>query len=69
MFVIDVGNACVADGDTVAIAGQVRDYPLGVVHAGLGVDHPVSAHQLIEQGIYLCRVGEAMEFTPPVSRT
>jgi len=53
----------------VTIACQVPDHALGVVHAGLGVDHPVGAHQPIEPGIDLCRVGEVVEFTPPVGRT
>ena len=36
VFVIDAGNPSLADGDAVAIAGQVVDHPLGVINAGLG---------------------------------
>lgn len=48
MFVMEAGNARVADGVAVTIAGRVLGHALGVVHAGLGVDDLIGAHQLIE---------------------
>lgn len=51
----------VAQGDAVAVAGEVVDHLLGVAQAGLGVDHPVGGGERFEHRLELARVGEAGE--------
>ncbi len=58
LSVIEGEQPSVGDGDAVGVAGQVLQDMFGSAERRLGVDHPLSPAQRMEQGVKCARRGE-----------
>jgi hypothetical protein len=55
MVLIHGEESVVVDGDLVGVTGKIGDDGLGALEVGLGIDHPLGLHELIQGVIDLVR--------------